>query len=71
MTAQCMCLSGRPRARGEPFHRDFSTTRLYVHQQVQSVRDAMERARMGQGWHSSWHNSAAPIETSTILWAVS
>ena len=29
-------------------HSDFSTTRRYVHPQVQTVRDAMERARNGQ-----------------------
>ena len=29
-------------------HSDFSTTRRYVHPQVQTVRDAIERARNGQ-----------------------
>jgi integrase len=52
-------------------HSDFSITRRYVHPQVQTIRDALERARKGQGGHSSGHNCAAPIETSTILRAVS
>ncbi len=43
-------------------HSDFSTTRRYVHPQVQTIRDAIERARAGQGGHSSGHNSVAPIE---------
>jgi integrase len=43
-------------------HSDFSTTRRYVHPQVQTVRDAIERARAGQGGHSSGHSSVAPIE---------
>jgi integrase len=30
-------------------HSDFSTTRRYVHQQVQTIRDAIERAR-GTEW---------------------
>ncbi len=52
-------------------HSDFSTMRRYVHPQVQIIRDAMERARMGLGRHSSGHNSATPIESPTILRAVS
>jgi integrase len=48
-------------------HSDFSTTRRYVHPQVQTIRDAMERARVGQGGH----NSAAAIEKQAILKAVS
>ncbi len=31
-----------------PRHSDFATTRRYVHPQVQTVRDAIERARNGQ-----------------------
>jgi Phage integrase family len=50
-------------------HSDFSTTRRYVHPQVQTLQDAMERARMGQGRHSSGHNSA--IESPATLRAVS
>jgi integrase len=52
-------------------HSDFSTMRRYVHPQVQTIRDAMERARVGQGRHSSGHNSKAPIESPAILKAVS
>jgi len=52
-------------------HSDFSTTRRYVHPQVQTIRDAMERAREGQGRHNSGHNSKVPIEGPAILKAVS
>ena len=34
-------------------HRDFSTTRLYVHPQTRTVRDAMERAQKGRGGHNA------------------
>ncbi len=44
-------------------HSDFSTTRRYVHPQVQTIRDAMERARVGQSGHSSGHNSSESIES--------
>ena len=37
-------------------HSDFSTTRRYVHPQAETIRAAMERARLGQGRHSSGHN---------------
>lgn len=36
-------------------HSDFSTTRRYVHPQVQTVRDAIERARNGQPGAKSAH----------------
>lgn len=36
-------------------HSDFATTRRYVHPQAETVRAAMERARRGQGGHSSGH----------------
>jgi integrase len=52
-------------------HSDFSTTRRYVHPQVQTIRDAMERARVGQGGHNSGHSSASAIEPTAILRAVS
>jgi len=45
-------------------HSDFSTTRRYVHPQVQTIRDAIDRARVGQGRHSSGHNSTSSIETA-------
>ena len=48
-------------------HSDFSTTRRYVHPQVQTIRDAMERARAGK----SGRSSTGPIERPSILKAVS
>lgn len=51
-------------------HSDFSTTRRYVHPQVQTVRDAIERARAGRSRHSSGHNSEAAAESSKPLIAV-
>jgi integrase len=45
-------------------HSDFSTTRRYVHPQVQTIRDAMERARAGQGGHNSGHSSEKQISNS-------
>jgi integrase len=51
-------------------HSDFSTTRRYVHPQAHTVRDAMERARVAQGGHSSGHNSVARIENATSSTAV-
>ena len=47
-------------------HSDFSTTRRYVHPQVQTIRDAIERARAGQGGHSSGHNSVTAIDRAKI-----
>ena len=39
-------------------HSDFSTTRRYVHPQVHTVREAIERARNG-------HDNAKPAPAST------
>jgi hypothetical protein len=43
-------------------HSEFSTTKRYVHPQAHTVREAMERARVGQGGHSSGHTSEMPAE---------
>jgi integrase len=51
-------------------HSDFSTTRRYVHPQVQTIRDAIERAKVGQGRHSSGHNSDTPVDTPITSSAV-
>ena len=51
-------------------HSDFSTTRRYVHPQVQTIRDAIERARAGQGGHSSGHNSTPTIGSANEQTAV-
>ena len=37
-------------------HSDFSTTKRYVHPQIETVRAAMERARGAQGGHSFGHS---------------
>ena len=37
-------------------HSDFSTTRRYVHPQIQTVVEAMERARVAQGRHKTGHS---------------
>ena len=36
-------------------HRDFSTTRRYVHPQTQTVLEAIERSRGAQGGHKTGH----------------
>jgi hypothetical protein len=43
-------------------HSDFSTTRRYAHPQAQTVRAAIERARLAQGGHTSGHTSATELE---------
>jgi len=42
-------------------HSDFSTTRRYVHPQAHTVREAMERARKGQGGHNSGHSNETAV----------
>jgi integrase len=36
-------------------HRDFGTTKRYVHPQTETVLAAMERVRTGSSGHTSWH----------------
>jgi integrase len=48
-------------------HSDFATTKRYVHPQVQTVRDAMERARAGQGGHTSRHTGEKSPQDTTRL----
>jgi hypothetical protein len=36
-------------------HSDFGTTRRYVHPNLKTAREALERARMAQGGHKSGH----------------
>jgi hypothetical protein len=46
-------------------HSDFSTTRRYVHPQVQTVRDAIERSRNAQsGAKLATANAATGTETA-------
>lgn len=42
-------------------HRDMNITKRYVHPQEQTVRDAMERASVGRGGHTSRHTTEKPI----------
>ncbi len=51
-------------------HSDFSTTKRYVHPQAQTVRQAMERARNGQGGHSSGQTAEVQTERQTTSIAV-
>jgi hypothetical protein len=39
-------------------HSDFSTTRRYVHPQVETVRTAIERARNAQNGQGARHSNA-------------
>lgn len=50
-------------------HSDFSTTRRYVHPQAHTVREAMERARKGQGGHNSGHSAETvrSVQSPTIV----
>ena len=44
-------------------HSDFGTTRRYVHPNLDTGREAMERAREGQGGHNSGHNAETEAES--------
>jgi len=49
-------------------HRDFSTTRRYVHPNLNTAREALERARVAQGGHKYGHSQekAAGTESAAI-----
>jgi integrase len=51
-------------------HRDFSTTRRYVHPQAHTIVEAIERARNAQGGHKNRHSPATAIEEAKSLVAV-
>ena len=51
-------------------HSDFSTTKRYVHPQAHTVRQAMERARNGQGGHTSGHTTEVQTERQAPTSAV-
>jgi integrase len=38
-------------------HSDFGTTRRYVHPNLNTAREALERARMARGGHKSGHSA--------------
>lgn len=40
-------------------HRDFATTKRYVHPQAETVKVAMERSRNAQGGHKSGHTASS------------
>jgi len=46
-------------------HRDFSTRRRYVHPQVDTIREAMDRVRKARGGHNSGHSDLQPVPTAT------
>ena len=43
-------------------HSDFSTTRRYVHPQVDTIREAMDRVRKARGGHNSGHSDLKPVQ---------
>ena len=45
-------------------HSDFSTTRRYVHPQVQTVKEAIERARNGQSGAKPAPAADAPAQAA-------
>ena len=49
-------------------HSDFGTTRRYVHPNLNTAREALERARAVQGGHKIGHNpeNASAAESATI-----
>ncbi len=49
-------------------HSDFGTTRRYVHPNLNTAREALEKARKAQGGHKSGHNpkTASKPETAAI-----
>jgi integrase len=50
-------------------HSDFSTTRRYVHPQAETIRAAMERARLGRSGHSSGHRHEKATESQNLAFA--
>jgi integrase len=50
-------------------HSDFATTRRYVHPNLNTAREALERARMAQGGHKIGHSleNAGIVKTSQML----
>jgi integrase len=48
-------------------HSDFATTRRYIHPDLQTGREAMERARVAQGGHNSGHTGATERSDRTPI----
>jgi hypothetical protein len=46
-------------------HSDFATTRRYVHPNVETGREAMQRARVARGGHNSGHSGEAQSSDRT------
>ena len=51
-------------------HSSFATTRRYVHPNLTTAREAMDRARMAQGGHKSGHSATDARSTSETKTAV-
>ena len=47
-------------------HSDFATTRRYVHPNLETGREAMERARAAQGRHNSGHSDVTEGSDGTL-----
>jgi hypothetical protein len=45
-------------------HRDFATTKRYVHPQAHTILEAMERARKTADGHSFGHSDQKPAEST-------
>jgi len=46
-------------------HRDFATTRRYVHPNLNTAREALERARVAQGGHKFGHTQEMAVSEKT------
>jgi integrase len=51
-------------------HRDMNITKRYIHPQEQTIRDAMERAHIAKGGHTSGHTAAKPKNAAPAILAV-
>jgi integrase len=47
-------------------HRDFATTRRYVHPNLNTALEALERARVAQGGHKSGHSAGIGTNPETV-----
>ncbi len=51
-------------------HRDMNITKRYIHPQTQTIREAMERAGVARGGHTSGHTVAPRANSPTAQPAV-
>jgi len=47
-------------------HRDMAITKRYIHPQSDTIRDAIEKARVGKSGHSSGHSGEVAIEEGAV-----